>query len=372
MSQASAKASRWLPIVKGVAIGIGFLVVVVLLMMWLMGSFSPKIGAAEQAQPVERLIGDTRLVPVRKIRLPATESAVGSVRAVQQVAVASKIRANVIEVNVVAGQEVKKGDVLVRLDDADLKARLQQAEAAVIAARAKRDQAKIEMERISDLLKKNAAAKIEYERTDTSLKTAVAELEQAEQVASEAKTILMYATITAPMAGKVIDKKVESGDTVTPGQVLVTLYDNTRMQLVASVRESLTQRLKVGQEIGVRLESLSKACMGSVSEIVPEAESASRTFSVKVTGPCPPNVYPGMFGRILIPLDEEEYLVIPKAAVRRVGQLTVVGVADGSLLRRRAVQLGRAVGDDVQVLSGLREGEKVAIVASTEPSREGV
>jgi RND family efflux transporter MFP subunit len=268
-------------------------------------------------------VGNAEFVPARKIAVERTESAVGTIQAVLQTSVASRIQANVVEVNVQAGQEVTKGEVLVRLDDADLKARLLQAEAAVIAARAKRDQAKIEDERIARLNKERAAAPIEVERTQTALRTAEAELNQAEQVASQAKTVLGYATIRSPMTGKVIDKHVQVGDTVIPGQVLVTMYDNTRMQLVASVRESLTQRLKVGELIGVRVESLAKECQGKISEIVPEAQTASRTFSVKVTGPCPSGVYPGMFGRLLIPLGTEKILVIPQAAVRRVGQLTV-------------------------------------------------
>ena len=89
---------------------------------------------------------------------------------------------------------------------------------------------------------------------------------------------LDWATIRSPIDGTVIDKKVDVGDMVTPGQMLVTLFDPKRMQLVASVRESLTHRLQVGQEIGVRVEGLDKQCSGTVSEIVPEAQSASRTL----------------------------------------------------------------------------------------------
>lgn len=372
MGEASGKSSRWLPIVKGVSTAVGFLIVVVVLMMWLMGTFHSKVGVPETNAPVGCPVGDSPLAVVRRIRVPATESAVGTVRAVQRSSVASRIRANVIEANVQAGQIVKKGKVMVRLDDADLKARDRQAQAAVIAATAKRDQAKIEFDRIQALLKKNAAAKIEYDRMLTALKTAEAQLEQAQQAAHEAKTVLGYATIHSPMTGKIIDKEVEVGDTVVPGQVLVTLYDHSRMQLVASVRESLTQRLKVGQMIGVQIESPAKVCKGTISEIVPEAESASRAFAVKVTGPCPPGIYPGMFGRILIPLDDEELLVIPKAAIRRVGQLTLVEVADGDVLRRRSVRLGRSIGRDVQVLSGLADGERVAIVTTTGSGRKGI
>jgi RND family efflux transporter MFP subunit len=176
--------------------------------------------------------------------------------------------------------------------------------------------------------------------------------------------MLDCATIRSPIDGIVIDKKIDVGDMVSPGQILVTLFDPKRMQLVASVRESLTRRLRVGQSIGVQVEGLNKVCEGKVSEIVPEAQSASRTFQVKVTGPCPAGIYTGMFGRILIPLDEEQVLVIPRRAVREVGQLELVEVVENGQLSRRAIRIGRTFGEDVEVLSGLREGEQVVLPES--------
>src|SRR5262249_2946910 len=149
--------------------------------------------------------------------------------------------------------------------------------------------------------------------------------------------------------GIVIDKRIAAGDTVTAGQTLVTLFDPLRMQLVASVRESLAHRLKVGQPIEVQIEDFNKQCTGTISEIVPEAESSSRAFQVKVTGPCPEGIYSGMFGRIRIPLDEEQVLVIPRQAVQSVGQLNLVNVPAHGVFSRRAVRLGRTIGDDVEV-----------------------
>ncbi len=170
-----------------------------------------------------------------------------------------------------------------------------------------------------------------------------------------------WATIRSPIDGVVIDKKVDVGDMVMPGQTLLTLFDPTRMQMVASVREALTHRLQVGQDIGVRVEGLGKQCRGTVSEIVPEAQSASRAFQVKVTGPCPAGIYTGMFGRILIPLDDEHVLVIPRRAVRQVGQLELVEVVEHHRATTRAIRTGREFGDDVEVLSGLEEGERVVV-----------
>jgi len=355
-------AAAW-RVARSPIIAAAFTLVVVLLMLWLAGVLHRKVGAVAGGAVEPGPPGDARLAAVRTIRLPRYEYSVGTFRAVHETSVASKLLAKVMEVNVRAGQAVRRDEVLVRLDDQDLRARLDQAAASGEAAGAARDHAEVELRRIERLFEQKMAADIELERGRTALRTAEAELHRAEQARHEAETILEYATIRSPMDGVVIDKQVEVGDTVTPGQTLLKLFDPTRMQLVASVRESLTQRLTVGQTIGVHVEALAKTCEGQVSEIVPEAHAASRTFSVKVTGPCPPGVYSGMFGRLMVPLGEEEVVVAPAAAVRRVGQLDIVDVMESGRLRRRAVQLGRTIGADLEVLSGLRPGEQVVVHA---------
>lgn len=361
-TQSVPAVRRWLP--KLLA-GCGFLVVVVILMIWLAGGFHRKLAgqgdlAGETAAGRELPAGAV-LVAARTATVPRTEVAVGTVRAVRETAVAAKLLAKVIEVNATAGQSVHSNDVLVRLEAADLTARAEQAAAAVRAARSERDQAKIESERIEALASQGAASKIERDRVASALATAEAELQRAEQSAAEADTVLSFATIRSPMDGVVIEKFVEVGDTATPGQVLLNLFDPARMQLVASVRESLTHRMKVGQAVGVRLDTVDHACSGTISEIVPEAESASRSFQVKVTGPCPPGVYSGMFGRLLIPLEDETVLLAPARAVRRVGQLDLVDVVVDGRMQRRAVRLGRAYGDEVEVLAGLAAGERLLV-----------
>ncbi len=355
----------WMAILIKTATGFAFSIIVVFLLLWLGGAFHRKIddtvGNDETNVAAGRHLGSTPILAVRKISVPRIESSVGTIRAVHESAVASKLLAKVLEVGITAGQRVVEDQVLVRLDDTDLIARLEQAQATENGSQAARDQAVIEHDRIRGLAEQDAASPIEWNRAQTALKSAEAELVRAEQSTAEARTVLAYATIRSPITGVVVDKKVEAGDMVTPGKVLLTLYDPTRMQLVASVRESLTRRLAVGQSIGVQVDALNKTCEGRVSEIVPEAESKSRTFSVKVTGPCPPGIYSGMFGRLLIPLDDEEVVVVPRSAVRQIGQLTVVDVASDDTLHRRAVQLGRPFGDEIEVLSGLRAGERVAV-----------
>ena len=340
-----------------------FAVGIVALMMVLAGVFEPKVKMQSDKALVGTSSGRAASAEgvVKLVRRPRQESAVGTIRAVSEAVVASKLLARVEEVRVKAGQDVKQGDVLIVLDKADLKSRIEQALASERAAKAKYDQAEIEQGRAERLRSKESITQSELDQANTALKTAKAELELAQRAVEGTRILEAYATVRAPISGRVIDKKVNAGDTVSQGQPLVTMYDPSRMQLIATVRESLALRLKVGQEIPARIDTFGYDCHATISEIIPEAQAESRSFQVKVTGPCPPNIYSGMFGRIFIPLEEEDVVVVPAGAVRRVGQLDEVDVIEGNNVIRRAVQLGRTLAEGREVLSGLSEGEKVVL-----------
>lgn len=345
-----------------------FLIVVSVLIAGLAGVFHRKIGSTPATRPAAavRLLGPRPVVAVREVEVPVVEAAVGTIGAVHETTVAAKITARVTEVNVTAGATVQKDAVLIRLDDADLQARVKQAEAAEAAAAATRAQAQIEFERVERLYQSKNAAQIEYDQARTNLETATSNVQAAQQARQGAQAVLDYATIRSPMNGRVIDKLVDVGDIATPGEPLIKMYDASQMQLVASVRESLTHRLHIGEDIPVRIDALNKTCTGQVREIVPEAQAASRSFSVKVSGPCPPGLYTGMFGRLLIPMEPERVLAIPAEAIEHVGQLRFVDVAErndpNTPVARRAIQPGRTLADgNIEVLSGLAAGELVAV-----------
>ncbi len=360
-----ARTPRWFRATA--ALG-AFSIGVVLLMLWLVGAFTPKVGPLAGAHIPARPIGTGRIIEVIAQTRPLEETAIGTIQPVHRAEVASRLLARVVEVNVVAGQAVRKGDVLVRLEDTDLRSRVAQASAAVDQARAALDQARIEESRLRAAHERQAASAVEMDRAVNALKGAEAALTRSEQARTESETMLAFATIASPIDGTVIDKRVNAGDTVAPGQVVVTVLDPKRMQLVASVRESLSRCLAVGAPVSVKVDVLENACTGTVSEIVPEAQGTSRTFQVKVTGPCPEGVYAGMFGRLSIPVGEEAVLLVPSRAVRTTGQLETIDLAAGQSRHRRAVRTGRTMDGQVEILSGLSPGEMIVIDDAPQPA----
>ncbi len=360
----------WLGIVRRFAtwlLLLGSITLVTLLLMTFAGVFHEKVKSGG-IQSQRQLPADSIVVDVIQVVQPRYETAIGAIKPVHEANVASKILARVLEVNVVAGQKVNAGDVLVRLSDEELQTRVQQAEADLDSREALYQLAKVDFERSKQLISSRSISQAEYEATLAALQTAEANVNRSQRSLEESKVYLSFATIVAPFTGIVVDKAVQPGDTVSPGQTLLSVYDPSQMQLVANVRESLAMKLRVGQQLPAKLESLGYECYATVSEVVPKANVSSRSFEVKVSGPCPPGVYIGMFGRLMLPLDDEKILLIPSSAVQRVGQLTMVDVVKDDVLQRRSIQLGRSFGANVEVLSGVKEGERVL---SSSPNGSG-
>jgi RND family efflux transporter MFP subunit len=331
-----------------------------LLLAWLLGAFHRRVPPGDPAESRPPAPGAPRHT-VQMVRTRATESAVGTVRAIRETMVASRILGRIAKLTIErAGQQIHEGDLLVEIESSDLAAMVEQARAQLRVAETRRDKARIDLDRTKELVQQGVAAPDRLEQDQTTFDAAAAEVERARQGLRGAETALSYSTIRAPITGIVVDKLVQAGDILQPGQPICSLYDPTRLQLVAVVREELAGRLHVGQQVEVTLDALGKQCTGTVAEIVPTAQVQSRAFEVKVTGPCEPGVVTGMFGRLHVPLGDRDELRVPETAVQSVGQLDFVYVVDADQkLARRYVRLGRRSDNAVEVLSGLRPGEVI-------------
>lgn len=299
--------------------------------------------------------GKVQVQAVEYATRPRTEEAVGTIRAKSRATVEAKISGRIAEMPLTLGQRVKEGDLLARIDAAEYKARLQQAEAGL--AQAQRD-----WDRVSTLLKSETATRSEADAAE-------AKLLGAKAAVAEANTMLGYADVSAPFAGVITRKLADAGDFATPGKPLAELENPKFLRLEADVPESIGQFVKVGDRLQVRTGSVNPV-EGVVTEVAPAADPASRTFLVKVDLPEMQGARSGQFGRLLIPTGELKSLRIPSPALVQRGQLDIVFVLDQQQAKMRLVKAGRTLGDQTEILAGLEPGDKV-IVAGSANLKEG-
>jgi len=344
--------------------------VILLLMLWVFGALRKNRIQPGRATVPERKAEGLPTQTVAFTTIPVTAEAVGTVRAEYVATVTSRVVATIVQIRVSAGQRVAKGEVLVELDDRDLRARVEQAREAVRGAEATFAQALSNYKRDKPLFDQRVISAYDFENTETALKTAQANLERLRQAQHEAEANLSYAVIRSPFDGVVIERLSETGELAAPGKPLLTMYQQDRLWLEASVPEEELGRISMGRAYTVRIDALKRTLHGRVAEIVPSSDPATRTVLVRVRLENPRDLVPGMFGRMLIPEAPQRVLLIPTLAVRRAGQLTTVDVVQDGRVERRTVQLGRAVGDKFEVLSGLAPGE-VIVAEATEAATTG-
>jgi HlyD family secretion protein len=359
------------------------------LMLYMSGAFNTGTIApgevADTARPV------TPKDTVRAETEVAAESyeAVGTVRPMQETQVASQVQGRIVTVLVRPGDRVKTGDRLVVLDARELQARLDRAKQGLLSAQARRSQAmqaihaaravyvKAESayQRVQTYFKSEAATQQQLEEAEAAFlqaraglqqaedgfKDAEAGAKQAEKLVEEAGIALGYKEIRATADGEVGQRLVEPGDMAFPGKPLVVLQTRGALRLEALVPEGFIGRLKIGDPYDVIIDALDQTLAGRLAELVPAADPRTRSFLVKVDLPEVEGLYPGMFGRLMVPVGTVSVVWIPEAALRRVGQLEMVTARIGNEWRDIYVKAGRTAEGRVEILSGLAGGEVLAV-----------
>ena len=349
-----------LPLVTG-------LVALILVIAWLAGTFETKIvPSTPTAQGRQRADEPTDVV--HEVTKEYIEEAVGTLKAASRTVISTKVLATIEEITVTAGNQVKQGDVLIRLDSKDLEARLKQAEQSLIAAAATRGEAETSFARNKRLMEQNAVSQSEFDASERRLAVSRAEELRAEQAVNEGKVMLSYATLKAPRGGRIVDRLAEPGDTSRPGAPILVLYDATSLRLEAPVLEQLAIKLRAGDKLNVYIDALEREVESTIDEIVPQADAPSRSFLVKASIPRSDDLFEGMFGRLRIPAGERRHLCLATDAIQSVGQLEFVEVvgSDGQV-ERRFIKTGRlGMPGRIEVLSGLKAGERVLLKTSSD------
>ena len=357
---------RWRRLVKSAASGAVAVSAFGLFLAWMGGDFRGKVRPGEV--PAGRpSAADRTLVTVERVRGEETAAAVGSVQPKKRTEVASQLLATVLDVRVRPGDRVQPGDTLVTLDDRELAARRREAAAALTAAEADRVTRRAEFERVKRVRDTAAVSSEEFGKAEGAFRVAEAQVTRANEAIAHLDVQLTHTRIGVSEAGLVADRFIDPGDLATPGKSLLIVYDPADLELHADVPESLAPAVPVGTEVAVRIDAAKVSVRGVVREVVPQARPASRSVLVKVSLPAATSgrpLLPGMYGRIEVPVGTVDQLWVPRAAVRQVGQLDLVEVANpDDTLTRRFVRVGADAGGRVEILSGLAVGTRVALPA---------
>ena len=276
-----------------------------------------------------------------------TEEVVGTVRSKLRAAVEPKVSGRVLVYAAVPGQMVKAGDLLATLDAREIQAKVDQAKAVL-------DQARRDFARQEKLIATNATTRQEFD-------AAQARVEVGEAAVSEAETMMSYARVTAPFDGVVTRKLADVGDLAMPGKPLLEIEAPTDLRFEADLPEALLASVKLGAKMNVNVSSVNKPLEAVVSEIAPVADPVSRTFQVKLDLPDADGLRTGQFGRVSVPVTEVMLLLVPKTAVIKRGQMEFVFVVSEGKAALRLVKTGKSINGQVEILSGLEEGEQVVI-----------
>jgi RND family efflux transporter MFP subunit len=274
----------------------------------------------------------------------------GTVQAAERAVIAARISGQIIELSVVPGLKVGKGDLLVKINAGEISAQLLQAKAQLA-------QAERNLERERNLLKKNASTPETVKSLEDTHRIALASMK-------EVQTMLDYATVTAPFSGIITRKSADVGDLAAPGKPLLEIENETKLQVAANIPESMILKIKVGSDIPVSIPAAGFSTTSKVEEVSPAADPLSRTTPIKLSLPSTPNIRSGQFARLSLPESVESAILVPRSALLSFGQMERVFIVLEGKARLRLVRTGAVVNDTIEILAGLAPGDEVVVAGN--------
>ena len=291
----------------------------------------------------------------------------GRVEAVNHATVSAQTSGRIAELPFDVNDYVEAGDVLMRFTDTEQKAALARAEAALQEANARLAEANQEFERFSKMIENNSVSQSRFDQSRANRDAAQARLNAARSGVETAKQQLEYTVIRAPYAGIVSKRHVELGELVSPGQPVISGLSLESLRVNVDVPQSMFHSVRTIGKAVVYVDD--ERIAAESMTFFPVADSAANTFRVRVNLPDgAATLYPGIFIKVGFVVGETQRLLVPREAVVRRSELSGIYVADGDDIALRQVRLGRKVGDSIEVLAGLGEGELVA----TDPVAAGI
>ena len=286
----------------------------------------------------------------------------GIVEATNRATVSAQTQGQVEELFYDVNDFVERNAVVARLKDTEQQARVAQAVAELKSTTAQVRQNQDEHARVKGLHEKELASDSAMDQATADLKSAVARFESAVAGLDQAQEQLEYTQIRAPYSGIVIERHLEVGEVASPGQPVMTGISLDELRVIVDVPQSLIPSVREGREVRIYLPGGDTVTADKIV-VFPFADLGSNTFTVRLSLPeGTKGLFPGMFVKTGFVTGDKQELVVAKAAVVYRSEVTGVYVIDGEgRLHFRQVRLGRDLGESLVVLSGLSEGERVAL-----------
>ncbi|HPU78037.1 MAG TPA: efflux RND transporter periplasmic adaptor subunit [Thermosynergistes sp.] len=330
----------------------------------------------------------TELAPsVQKIRVAATKpmlmtfedtvTFVGNLEAEERASVASKVSdVTVLSVNVDVGDEIKRGDILVEMDDSLNRRQIEEARAAVARAEAAIAQAKSRLstvekdyKRYKQLYEEQVISRQQFDQTEgqyevekAGLDLAQRELKQAQARLEQLLIVKNYHKVAAPVGGVIAERRVDPGDTIKSGDVLLVISRQDNVKIKGPITENDYPKVKLGQPVHVRVDAFpGREFNGKVNRISPVLDPATRTGEVEALMASQGLLKPGMFAPAFIVVGSHEALALPREAVR---QLAGTGewycfVASDDVAQQRPIKRGAEQGNWIEITEGIGESDLV-------------
>ncbi|WP_420317844.1 efflux RND transporter periplasmic adaptor subunit [Ekhidna sp.] len=319
-------------------------------------------GSSEKHQVAEMKPISVEVGTVKSLGEAQTIQVSGRLEAASSANISTRMMGNVSRVVAKSGDKVKKGDLLLVISSADLRAKKAQVQASITQAESGLENAKKDYERFQVLYEKGSASKKELENMTTRYEMARAGLEVAKQMENEVEAQFAYTNLRAPFSGVVTNTFVKEGDIANPGMSLVTVEGTSAYEAAVMVPESQISKVKTGANTSVLVKSKNLSLEGIVKEVSLSAKNTGGQYLVKIDLKDAKDILPGMFINASIATGQKSRNtspVVSENALVRNGQLTgVYTVGDENTAILRWVSTGQSKDGQVEILSGVKDGEQ--------------
>ena len=293
----------------------------------------------------------------------------GVVEAERQSVLAAQVAGRVVALSVKAGDAVKAGAPLVQIDPRSAVQADQASRSQVQEAQANLANAKMKFERSRQLFAQKFISQAALDQAQADYLAAEAQTAAALANAGQSATSRSFTTIAAPYDGVVASTGVEVGDMATPGRPLLTVFDPRALRVTATVPQAVLAKADLGAPVRIHVPAQGRDLSATKVTVIPVADTRTHTTQVRLDLPPTPGLLPGQFARASLVTGHARALTVPASAILRRSEVTAVYVLDAQgHAQLRQVRIGETVDEDVELLAGVRAGERVAV----DPVRAGI